>query len=820
MYHIISRSAGDWHNRPVPHEGSSGLDPGVSVGSSLPPADAAPLAPGARRLHGHHRRPSPGRRFTSRFALPITVVAIATLFPTGLFLLRAGVEGDTVVVDQRPGAIAPGPVEGAVPGGAISVRVPPGGVALPPGAASATIQLRLSSFSRSRILVVRGPRGPFDLRPVRPQDGAYFDLGPLPASGTTATYFVYALSSADRWGVAPAEVTPTDLVAVDRGGITLDYRITARVPVGPLEALARLTFFLRHSLVASGCLLLGLCSLVLALRWWLDHRAARACGALIAGMAMLFVSLTPPFCAADEIGHMGTMEYVLAGATEARALYWPGSMSLATFVLEQDRVRWRPEQPLPLLSAAQRRDVARALAPNYRDEAGLSAIAFAFTTQTTDEAPLFYPLAASLPRRLLDLPLVERMFAYRVIIVSLALALLGAGITGLRVARCGPELFAGVVVVLLIPEWIGIASSTTPYALGLGAAALASCLVVASFSMRRVEAVFWLAAAGLAAAAGALAVRECVLLAALAVTAAVWRVSRPADDASPRMKMIVRLGSAVAIAAVPAATLLGFSFLERHLPANLRQVEAMLLGSSFLADTLPRWAPVILAPLLAALALALAERRARRARRGARWLTLGIPVVVAVLLLAAHLYFPDARVPTSQYVAGMTPELFVRRVVKAFALTAFTWDQDFIAWKSFFGALGWHDMLLPPALYALGRWVCVGVFLLIPALFVQAARADAQRARRMLALAAAGSTIFLLALVARSTMSVLHGRFLLFAGPLMGIPLAAMAFRPRARGALTFLAASIVVLDCVVIFYLIPCRYYLAGAGEVMALVP
>ncbi len=819
MYHI-RRCSGDWHNRPVPHGGNSGLDPGAGAGSSLPPADAAPPALDARRLHGHHRRSSPWRRLSARYVLPVTVVASAVLVPTSLFVLRAGVEGDTVVVDQRSGTVVPGPVEGAVPGGAISVRVPPGGVALPPGAASANIQLRLSSLSRSRILVVRGPRGPFDLRPVWPQDGAYFDLGPLPASGTAVTYILHALSSADGWGAAPAEITPTDLIAVDCGGVTLDYRIAARVPVGPIEALARLTFFLRHSLVASGCLLLGLCSLVLALRWWLDHRAARASGALIAGMAMLFVSLTPPFCAADEIGHMGTMEYVLAGATEARALYWPGSMSLATLVLEQGRVRWHPEQPLPLLSAAQRRDVALALAPSYRDEAGLSGVEFAFTTQTTDEAPLFYPLAASLPRGLLDLPLLERLFAYRTIIVSLALALIGAGITGLRVARCGPELLAGLAVVLLIPQWIGIVSSTSPYSLGLGAAALASCLVVGSFSMRRAEAIVWLAAAALAAAAGALAVRECVLITAVAVAVAVWRVARPADSASPRMKTILRLGSAVAVAAVPAATLLAFSFLERYLPANLRQVEAMLLGSSFLADTLPRWAPVILSPLLAALVLALAERRARRAKRGARWLTIGIPVAVALLLLAAHAFFPDARVPTSQYVAGMTPELFVRRVVKAFAVTAFTWDQDFIAWKSFFGALGWHDMLLPPALYALGRWVCVGVFLLIPALFVQAARADAQRARRMLALAAAGSTIFLMALVARSTMSVLHGRFLLFAGPLMGIPLAAMAFRPRARRTVTFLAASVVLLDCVVVFYLIPCRYYLTGAGEALALVP
>ena len=816
------------------------------------PASAVPEPADPPRREHRHRRHSHGRRgwkarwlrrvngrlggvkrllnsidwpaASRRWGLPAAAVLVAFLVPTFFFILRAWVDGDAVVVDQRAGIVAPGPIEGAPAGGAVVVRVPPEGVALPPGTREARVQLRLTSWRRSRILLITGPRGPFDIRPAWPEDGTCFDLGPLPAAGTTATYRVRAVWPERRWGLTPAPPLLGDLVDVRLGDAPLDYRVVAHVPVGPIEALARLTFFLRISGLAASCLLLAFAGLTCGVRWWLDGATSRSVAAVVIGMAALFVAVTPPFQAADESRHIGTLEYVVAGTGRGTVRYWLGSIAMATNAVGLDAVRYKPESALPLGSPASRSEMARVLALAATGEARFGVAAAPSDIQPSDEAPLFYPVAAAIPGSILGKPLAARLYTYRILAVAGGVGLTVLALAMLALAGLRPDAAVGCLAVVLIPQWIGIVSSTTPYSPGLGASVLATSLIAGSMALRRWRAFVWLLAAAAVAIVGGLMVRECYPLAPLALALALWRVVRPRTETdgenggSALFRALLLFGVLAGAAAGVAALVI----VERGLPANMRVVATLIERRKLLTDTLPHWLPVIVSPLLAAGALVVAQRWAyrRASPRAFRWIALAPALAVVVFLVATMLVFPDARVPTSARADGMTIELFLRRVVKAIAVTALSFDQDFITWKSFFCALGWQDVLLPPVMYAVARWLLLATFLAIPFLFLRASTHNRREAARLLALLAAATTILLFIIVMRSSAAILHGRYLLFIGPLLGIALSRLAFLRRDWSPLVVPVGALLVLDLLVALYLIPCRYFLAGAGISWAVLP
>jgi hypothetical protein len=784
-------------------------------------------AEGVEIRRANPRRPQRLARAFRRWRwAPLVVPALAVGLPLAALILRGSLLGDRLIVDQRLSQPVPGVMADALPGTRIEVRGGPTALALPTGGRHPEVQLRLSSTARSCILHVTrlSPHPASHL--VWPQDGEYFDLGPAPGANETQLYRVSALPWEKTWGLAPGQARASNLIDVRtaNAGAPFDYRVIAARPVSPLETLARLTFFLRISRIALAATLLGLVALAAAV-WALQRRRIHlAAVAAITGLSLLFVALTPPFEAADETAHMGTIEYFVAGGGHGMPSYWPASMSMATLATDLELVRFRPERPLPLLSPAARQQAEETLRLPATREAYLNGGSyFAFTTQAATEAPLFYPFFTVLPAEVLRLPLIERCFLYRLLVSLMGLSLSLLGIAALWLAGERSETVLGLLLVLFIPEWIGVVCSTNPYSPGLGAAALASCLIVGSLSLRRAMAAVWLATAAVLAAAGGLVLRECLALAAVAggvLAARVLFSSRQAtaEERPARRRHTIDWLILLAVLAVPV----GIILINRGLPPNFRILEGQLGQAAFLTGTLPRWTPVILAPFALAWMLVAAERAARRRdhKRALRLLRIGPLLALLAFVAASRLIFPDARVPTSAWVAGMTPELFVRRVVKAWGLTALAWDQDFIAWKTFFGALGWQDMLFPPFVYAAARWICDGLLVAIPALFIRAAATDRRRARRSLALVAAALSLILLATVMRSSVALLHGRFVLFAGPLLGLALADQCRSRAATWVLRLFVVLLAVLGLLTLFYFMPLRYVFAAGGNVIGLLP
>jgi hypothetical protein len=131
-------------------------------------------------------------------------------------------------------------------------------------------------------------------------------------------------------------------------------------------------------------------------------------------------------------------------------------------------------------------------------------------------------------------------------------------------------------------------------------------------------------------------------------------------------------------------------------------------------------APFVLAAAVALAVLGIGRQTAERARR-----TLGrVSLALAGLFVAGFLSTPYTTVP---YENTRLPfgEL-VRAHNRSFWSNNFSWDQDRLFWKFYWGAFGWHDAFYPDWLYAVARWACVALFLALPIL---CARFIAERPR-------------------------------------------------------------------------------------------
>ena len=361
-------------------------------------------------------------------------------------------------------------------------------------------------------------------------------------------------------------------------------------------------------------------------------------------------------------------------------------------------------------------------------------------------APFFFrPFSLAGPL-LRPLPVLERISAYRILAALSGLLLFCAG--ALLLQRAGLE--AGVVLsyglVWLVPYMVIAVASISNYApaIGLGSL-LAACALVLILSERRRERG---AAAGLLLAGSWLGIPlwpDFVLLAPVATIAvaigAVFSATKSLSPAHRRFWRTASLASGAALLLTSAALLFRIragnigTRMPQEIPGHFdRSVFWMLVVGA---------APTLIGGLLAFGVLRLSRLPADRQRR----LLTGVSIALATLIFLGFFLTTWTSIPyeTDRYWFSK----LVREGIKVALSNSFSWDQDVLFWKFSLGAGGWHDVLLPDAIYALGRWLVVAALVLFPCFAVPSLRERPASLAGLLALAGFAASLSLVSLTIR-----------------------------------------------------------------------
>jgi hypothetical protein len=616
----------------------------------------------------------------------------------------------------------------------------------------ARLEVQLWSKGRTRLLVVR-PVGSdpsrwsafVDLLHRRGRlqivaDRKWVDLGPLPADGSPLTIQVAGLLPGPY---AFAELKESSARAFPR------YRITVPAPVDAKETLARFFFFISISRVLQAAGLLAL--LLIFLGWWLlgKDRVASAVCCLIPSVVMLHAVCLPPLQGADETSLGATIEALLfRGMPIREGDSYPLSWSLAAEWLEQDRVQYQPEKPLPLLSPDARARLAGQLTQNLAAEAaqkGPDAPA-AFVQGINARSPLFFRPFELFGPILRPLPLIERISAYRVLSALSGLFLFCAGAWILFRSRLEKSVVLSYGAVWMVPYMVFTVATISNYApaIGLGSLLSASALVLLLSEDIREKAI----AAALLVIGSWLGIPiwpDFIFLAPIATVAvafagfyATTRRLRPWARRTVLTFCASFLLGAVtlfAIAVLHVKTGNIGTRMPRELPNSLDRNAAWMIAA-------------IAAPLALASLSALAIRwLSKMSRDRAHRILAGVSVSLAVLLFAGFLLTPWTFIPyeTDRYWFSK----LVREHLKVFVSNSFAWDQDALSWKFWVGAGGWHDLFLPDGLYAVARWLLVAVVVLFPLLVAPGVSERPRRAAALLLVSGTAASLCVVTLTLR-----------------------------------------------------------------------
>lgn len=699
----------------------------------------------------------------------------------------------------------------------------------PPGA---RIQLQMSSLGRTRLLIVQreadtasrlGALGALlagDATLQLVDDRQWVDLGSLPADGAPLRVQVvgllpgpFAFAELDR---AP-ETMPRarfEVTLVPSGTPVVAtaprWRIVRDAPLTAREVLARVTFFVRTSpllllaaLGASGALCAG---------WVLlgGRRAWSAIALLVAAPTLLHATLLPPLQGADETSQAGTIEALVADPSPAGPRPYPASFSRVAGILEQDRVQYHPLEPLPLGDAAARARVASVLESTLR-EAGATAgpAPPAAELQAIElRAPLFFAPYPWLRAAWLRGSILDRMAGYRLLATSWGLAgfVLGLGV----LCWTGQPLAVGVVygALFLVPYVVGVTATCSNYAPAIGsgfliAAAAVSAIASPRGARRRIAAAIALATAWAAVPLWPDFLALAILLTVAALLAgarAGARVLRARGRSSARIPLWT------ATLTVAAVLLAGWTA-WRHFPqfnADLPRVAGRWDARELALRAALVVAPWLLAALVGALVWAARATPTDVLRRRSRIAS----AALLALLLALFAVTPYAEVPYERTFLPL--DALLRAHLSTFLASSFSFDQDRLGWKFFFGAFGWHDVFYPEAIYATAKIAFVLLLAALPVLMRDFARARPGTTVALLLLAAAGASLSVVTLLARHAMSVHpHGRFVLPYLPLVALPVLV----PVATGARVAVPRALlrlaVALDVWTAIALLGARYYL-----------
>src|ERR1039458_8341825 len=149
---------------------------------------------------------------------------------------------------------------------------------------------------------------------------------------------------------------------------------------------------------------------------------------------------------------------------------YPRSWSLAATWLEQDRVQYQPEEPLPVSTPAKREALARNLFGTFQAEAREDgSTAPAADVQGVDRrAPLFFRPFSLIGPLLRPIPVLERISAYRVLSALSGLLLFCAGTLLLRRACLDAGVVLSYGLVWLVPYMVFAVASASNYATAIG----------------------------------------------------------------------------------------------------------------------------------------------------------------------------------------------------------------------------------------------------------------------------------------------------------------------------------------------------------------
>ena len=658
------------------------------------------------------------------------------------------------------------------------------------------VRIQLAAEGQTRILIVRqghrdGSRWAAIVDWLRGRarlivvaDRGWLDLGRLPRGtharelqivgllGGSYSFFRPKQPSADQPLVFELEGWGADgaLPAI-RGA---RFEIVAPDPLGAAEVLTRVLFFVRQSQVLIAAAALAAIALVIG---WFElerSRHSRAAFLLLASAVMVHAVLLPPLQGADETSHVATVEGIAAKGVKYRSWWYPESIAVLATALDQDRVQQQPSEPLPVRDADERAALAAVLTSPLEKEFQRPGEppAGAFGLSGESRAPAFYELFRVLGPIAPHLSIADRVALYRLTAVTMALALLGAGLVLLVACGLGEKLGTAYCALFTFPYAVMVMASCSNYAPAIGCGGLVGAAAVAAIlapspRARRASRLVLVASAWLGAALWrdfALGAVPLMALAALGLA--------PFAEASDGAGCVPRRALPLVVAA--AGTLLGGAVLWTALGGYGPEIAARITA---LRGSMDSWIYALaVAPLAATAALAGLDRRHRarspeRRRRDA----VASSVVLAGLVVALWLVTPPTRMPyETTFLRGWE---FLSTATATVLSTNLSWDQDRLTWKFVLGTGGWHDVFLPDAVYAIARWLAVPVLLSLPVLSLRCRLHRPRIAAALLLLAGIGLTLMATTLSIRhAALLHPHGRFVL---PWLGLALLPVIARSR-----------------------------------------
>ena len=699
----------------------------------------------------------------------------------------------------------------------------------PVQAAGARLELQLSSNGKTRLLIVRSghPRASrrsalWDLVRGRARlqavaDRGWVELGPLPAGVFPFEVQLVGLLPAP-YGFAElnrpvhpsfAKITARQPAAPDVGIVTMAprYRIITPSPVAPGETLARFFFFISASRVL---LLASLVALALLVFGWQSLRSGsgtRAVCCLIPAVTLLHAVLLPPLQGADETSHIGTVEKIVFGEVPPRLDTYPRSISLLAEALDQNRVQFYSDEPLPLGNSADRSRLRTFLGLSLTMEAAQDgSLPPAAGIQAIDaRSPLFFR-SFRLPAPLLrKLSVLDRVSSYRLLAAASGLLLFCCGAWLLHRARLSEQVTLLYGLAFLVPYMVATTASCSNYATAIG---LGSMLAAAALSAGLAPSLRWKAIAFALLVSGSwigVLIWSDFIFIALASTLVVfaWAIDHAVEALSGGARRAPRWVAGGALVILFLAGGIRLSHLKvgnigTRLPLQMPRWGSHEMSLMILMAT----APFLLAVGAALVVGRLGQRDLPRIERDLRRVSIGLAVVLAVgFLLTSYTAVPYER--TRLDFGGL-----VRAHNLSFWSNNFSWDQDRLFWKFYWGVFGWHDVFYSDWLYALARWLCVGLFVTLPFLCARFV-ADRPRLSALLlltsgiALSCSGVVEILRYLVPSNP----WGRFILPYLPLAALPVLAQMEAPGRQRPCRLAVAAAVGLQAWTAVTLIGSRY-------------
>ena len=621
--------------------------------------------------------------------------------------------------------------------------------------------------------------------------------------GPYGFYEIYTAGPGDRPGFSNVRISRPESPRARPLKVLPRIRFVVPEPVPAREMLARYFFFFGASpvLAVFGCLAVAL---LFAGWFWLgegEGRRLRAVCCIVPGVVLLHAACLPPLEGADETSHGATIEALLFGDHVPKTYDpYPRSYALLAGVTGHRYSVFDPERPLSLGSASLRQAARNSLRSDVPPPSTLENLppSEGAVQGVDSRSPLFFRPFALLRPVLTRLTLIDRASAYRLLPAAAGSLLFVFAVFLARSIRETP-LPAVFGLIALIPQAVFVQASCSNYApaIGLGFVGATWLLVsvLAATDAERRRARFLLLATTLV---GIPIWPDFILVAIVALFYVVaFEVWNRFDSAAARLAGLV--GAAVIFfTGAWAVTRLKFGNIGTRLPILL-----------------PRWGETAFAPVLGVVLLPtlfglLAAAVALRVRgaltpalpRGFRWASFALAAAALVLFAVT----PFSR--TSNETWFPFPE-YAGQWAQTLSSTTFSWDQDFLAFKSFWGVFGWLDGFYPDWIYATARWAITLVFVALPLLARRFVTAKPVEAATLFAAAGIAATLACATEVIRflgPTQTV--GRFILPYYPLILAPILVMALTsPRLSRAAVWILRVAVGLQVWTAIALVGSRY-------------